>query len=359
MKCGIFGASLAGKSTLFRLLTNTINDDNDYAKQEIRIGLSEIPDDRLEKIAVLQNSRKVVFPTFEYLDFPGSYDKDSNTEPIPTKYLAELRTVDVILLVIRKFTNPMVPEPPKGIIPLNDLIDTNLEFIISDLQVVEKRLERARKQKYPLQPNEIQTLEKCLNALSAEKALRCLDWNGVEYRLLKSFSFLSLKPMLVVVNVSESDILKSDQIIADLKANSKLDDKNVNWAVSAAKLEEEIWRLNDDDQQVFLADTGISKPTILRVTQCLFELMDLIVFLTAGPKESRAWVMRSGSSALEAAAQIHNDIARGFIRAEVCRWDELVEAGSYAKLKEKGKMRLEGRDYLVKDGDVLNIRFNV
>ena len=359
MKCGIVGPPLSGKSTLFNILTSVPTADQLSGKREPRRGIAKLADPRLDAIAGARESRKVVPATVEYIDVPGvSMDKQVR-ESYPASYLTELQGVDTLALVLREFQDS-IPHPAGLIDPQRDLSDAALEFIINDLAVTERRLEKLAKAHDEDSKREAVLLERCRDMLSDEKALREHDFKPEEGKILRGYSLLSLKPLLIVVNLGEASAPDAETILDGLRQKIGLPKKGIGWAVVAAGIEAEISALEEADRGAFLTDLGFSLPVIDRIKQATFNLLGLITFFTTNENESRAWSITSDSTVVQAAGTIHNDLARGFIRAEVCRWDELVETdGSFSRLKEAGKLRLEGKDYIVADGDVLQVRFNM
>ncbi len=360
MKCGIVGPPLSGKSTLFNILTSVATVDQFSGKREPRRGIAKLADPRLDAIAGARESRKVVPATVEYIDVPGvSMDKQVR-ESYPASYLTELQGVDTLALVLREFQDDSIPHPAGSIDPQRDLSDAALEFIINDLAITERRLEKLAKAHDEDSKREAVLLEHCRDMLSDEKALREHEFKPEEEKVLRGYSLLSLKPLLIVVNLGEASAPDAKTILDGLKQKIRLAEKGIGWAVVAAGIEAEISTLEEADRGAFLTDLGFSLPALDRIKQATFNLLGLITFFTTNENESRAWSITSDSTAVQAAGTIHNDLARGFIRAEVCRWDELVETdGSFSRLKESGKLRLEGKDYIVADGDVLQVRFNV
>lgn len=357
MECGIVGPPLSGKSTLFSILTGIESEQTGH--REVRHGISKLNDPRLDILANVSHSRKIVPATVEYVDIPGVVMQDGRRELYPAAYLAALRSVEMLALVVRAFDNPLIPSPSGSVNPLRDITGATLEFIVNDLITVERRLEKLTKTNTAESRKEADLLERCQTELENDRALRELDFTPEEEKILRSFSFLSLKPLLIVLNISEESVGEADRLLKQLSDESHLDHR-VGWVSVAAEIEAEIIRLNPEDRELFSADLGFERPTLDRIIHATFDLLGMITFLTTGDEETRAWPIPAVSTAVQAAAVIHNDLARGFIRAEVCRWDELAEAnGSVAKLREAGKYRLEGKDYIVKEGDTLYIRFNV
>ncbi len=358
MICGIVGPRLSGKSTLFSILTG-VEAPAEGGKRETQRGVAKLPDYRLQKMADVWQCTKLVYSTVEYVDIPGIASKKEGESPYPAQYLADLRAVDMLALVVRDFDNPVVP-PPSGVVdPENDLIEASLEFVINDLDVIEKRLNRVSKLHDKESKAETELLEKCKAWLADEKPLRDLDLSKDDLKNLRGFSFLSMKPLLVVLNVGEENASEgNDKLVALQKAVSNLG-AGVEWTAIAAGIEHEISTLDPEERKPFLEELGFDLPALDRVIKATFRLLGLSTFLTAGRKETRAWTIPANATALQAARVIHEDLARGFIRSEVYYWEDLLKAGSEVQLKKEGKMRLEGKDYVVQDGDVLTIRFNV
>ncbi len=362
MKCGIVGPPLAGKTTLFNILTgSSFSDQYGGSKRELRRGVARLNDPRLEALALINDSAKITPATVEYVDIPGvtTEKQHPSADGYPPHYLAELRTADMLALLLREFKDDRIPHQAGSIDPARDLIDATLEFIISDHTIAERRLKKLANIQNKAAQREEELLERCRDAIGNETALRELDFTEEEKKTLNPYSFLSLKPLLVVVNVDEETAPHAADLLDRLRSCSDQMTKNVGWVAIAAGIEEEICDLEEDDRREFLDELGFRLPALDRIIEATFSLLGLITFLTSNEKETHAWAIPAGSSAVQAARTVHEDFARGFIRAEVCRWDELVEAGSSARLREMGKMRLEGKKYIVQDGDLLDIRFNV
>jgi len=359
MECGIVGPPQSGKTTLFNLLTG-IQEAAMHSKREVQRGISRLPDPRIDKLAQVSSSRKIVPATVEYVDVPGVAVTPEKREPYPPGYLAELRATAMLMLVVRDFASPGVPHPRGKIDPAADLADAALEFIVNDLATVEKRLSKISKMHDPASKKETELLERCQTALSAETHMRDLDFTPEEEKLLRGYAFLSWKPLLVVLNVGEEGAADAGARLEKLKAASGDLGKKVGWAACAAEIEAEIARLDEAERGPFMEELGFKEPALDRIVRATFDHLGMITFFTTGDKDTTAWAIRRGSNAVVAAGAIHEDIARGFIRAEVFQWDELVATGgSHAKLKETGKLRLEGKEYIVLDGDVINVRFSI
>lgn len=354
MECGIVGPPQSGKTTLFGLLTGA--HAQAHMKREVQRGVAKLPDQRLERLGEVSASRKLVPATVEYVDVPGVATTPDKREPYPPGYLAELRGTSMLMLVVRDFESAGVPMARGGLDPAADLADAALEFIVNDISTIEKRLGKISKQHDPASKKETELLERCMATLATEKPLRELDFSPEEEKALRGYSFLSLKPLLVTLNVGDDGAAGSGARIEEIKKKVTLG-RNVGWVAAAAGIESEIAQLDESERAPFLEDLGFELPALDRIVRATFDLLGMITFFTTGDKDTTAWAIKRGSNAVGAAAAIHEDIARGFIRAEVCRTTEFLDAkGSYAHLKEIGKYRLEGKDYIVEDGDVIHIR---
>jgi hypothetical protein len=357
MECGLIGPQLSGKSTLFDLLTG-VAAPAIGRERRTRRGVAKLTEPRLDTLAQLFKSRKITPATVEFVDVPGIGGEEKQ-QPYPPNYLVEFRGADLLALVVREFFNPAVPHPAGGVDPKRDVADTAVEFIISDLATVEKRLERLAKQHDSASQHEAAILEKCQATLSEGQPLREIQLPSDEMKLLRTFGFLTLKPLLIVINLGEESAPNSEGLLLSLKQHFPAT-RGAALIGLAAGMETEINRLDEADRAAFMKDLGITEPALDKMIRATFELLGLITFFTGNENETRAWAIPAGSTALVAAEAIHADLARGFIRAEVCSVDNLVAAGgSSARLKEMGKLRLEGRDYIVADGDFLGIKFNV
>ena len=356
MQFGILGLPKVGKTTLFNTLTASHEATGKFeAAGATHVGVARVPDDRLARLRDLFKPKKYVPATVEYTDIPGI----SAGEGAESLDLAKLKTVDALLHVVRAFEDPEIPHPGGRLDPRSDIATLDLELILADHSLVERRLERLDKAvKRGLTPQEIHEKkllhETILPALEKETPLRRLQLLADDERMLRGFQLLSAKPMLVVVNVSEGDVAKAKPEDFGLNAEGGL-----QGVVVSAPIELEISRLSPEEQKEFLADLGLAEPSLDRVIRASYGMLGVISFFTVGEDEVRAWTIRRGTVAREAAGAIHSDIERGFIRAEVVRWDDLLKLGSLAHCKEKALLRLEGKEYVVVDGDVVHFRFNV
>lgn len=358
MKAGIVGLSLVGKSTLFQLLTGTASPPPG-SRPEARLGVARVPDPRVETLAGIFNPKKKTWATVEYVDVPGV----SRGEGSALVDLPALRGVDVLVHVVRAFESELVPHPEGSIDPLRDASVLDLELILADLVTVERRIERLeaniQKAKEAEDVAERELFLRLKEGLEAEKPLRELGLADEERRRLRGYALLSEKPLLVVANLGE-DLLRDAAVYLDTSGLAELGRRpQVGLCAVSAPIEAEMAELDPTDARAFREDLGLDEPGLERVIRTSYELLGLISFLTVGEDECRAWTIRRDTRARLAAGAIHSDIERGFIRAEVVPFADFVAAGSIAACREKGTLRLEGKEYMVKDGDVVNFRFAV
>jgi len=359
MELGITGLPLTGKTTLFNALTGESVVTGSYsAGQDAHRAVVKVPDARLDVLTRMFMPRRTVPADVRYVDVAGIVK--GGTSASRASLLSALRTVDALIHVVRAFRSETVAEPEGGIDPARDIADFDLELALSDLETVERRLERLEKEVRSGRhegEREVAVLRRCHEALGAETPLRSLDFTPEEARLIRGFQFLTLKPMILVVNVGEGQRDEADRIAAELAPFAKR--PHVELAILCAELEMEIAQLDEADQPAFLADLGIDEPALHRLIRLSYHLLDLVSFFTVGSDEVRAWTLTRGETALDAAGTIHTDLARGFIRAEVTSYEDLTGRGSLAAAREHGLLRLEGKGYVVQDGDVITIRFNI
>jgi GTP-binding protein YchF len=357
MEIGILGLAASGKTTLFALLTG-----QDAAAVAVArgatSGIAKVPDERLDRLSALFHPKKHTPATIQYVDVPGipaEHGRDGSLN------IPELRTMDVLMVVLRAFQSDVVPHPLTTVDPQRDLDHIEEEFLLQDLMVVEKRLERLAKdlakRKVPELEAERDVLQRCQAILEDSRPLRSGEFSESELKRLRGFTFLSLKPLLVILNVDENDV-GGDPLAGDDWAEV-MARPNVAGTSVCATLESEIDQLDGDDATAFMEDLGLTDRALDRVIQKSYRLLGLISFFTVGEDECRAWSVRRGTPAVEAAGAIHSDIQRGFIRAEVVAHDELLAQGSLANCRQAGSLRLEGKTYTVADGDVIHFRFNV
>src|SRR5499425_2252415 len=352
MQTGIIGLPHVGKTTLFRILTKAHVDTK--GAQTAHVGVAKVPEPRLAELAQLYNPKKITYATVQYVDLPG-VQKERMRES-----LATLRDVDAIAHVIRVFDDPSVPHSEGSIDPLRDATNLDLELILSDHDQISKRLERVekdlKKKKDPLLEHEKGVLEKCKAHLEAEKPLRELELTPEERKPIGGFLFLSQRPMLYVLNLGDDEAAELDKAIEKHKLLALQGRPNTAVVAVCGRLEAELAEMEEKEAAELLASYGLKEPGLNRLIRATYDLLGLIQFFTAGEPEVRAWTIRKGDHAVKAAGVIHSDLEKGFIRAEVVRWDDLVAAGSLAHVREKGQVKLEGKEYVVQEGDVILIR---
>lgn len=357
----ITGLPFVGKTTLFNLLTGQRVATGTFAgaEAETNVGVAKVPDDRLDRLVPLFKPKKVTYAETTYRDLGLA---KGGGEGISAKKLGDLRTSDALLHVVRAFRDPTVPHPEGSVDPVRDLGTLDLELVISDHSVVERRIDRIEPEIRGARPGgereakerERELLRRCLAALDAETPLRELDLEAEDQKVLRGYRFLTLMPQLVVVNVDEADVADPEKVLAPIRAAASKH-RSTGVVHVCAKLEAEIAELAAEEAAAFRAEAGLREPALDRVIRATYELLGLISFFTVGPDECRAWTVRAGETAQQAAGAIHSDLERGFIRAEVIGWVELLRAGSEAEAKRQGAMRLEGRAYTIRDGEVMHV----
>lgn len=344
MKVGLIGHRGAGKTTIFNMLTGLRAQVGTFGgRDEVHLGVIKVPDPRIDKLAQIFKPKKTTYAEIRFTDFPPSQSEDNLKSN--NAVISQMREVDAIALVLGDF------EPDSK--PLNELNDLLTEMILADLTVVENRRTRLKKEK--ARPLEEALLQRCANALENEESLRNLTFSADEENLLAGFGFLSRKPLLLLINRSEE---KASQGM-EASYREALQRRGLEGLALAGKAEMEIAQLEEADRAAFLKEIGIEEPARDRFIRASYTLLKLISFFTTGEDEVRAWTITKGTVARAAAGKIHSDIERGFIRAEVVPYDEFLELGSEVKCKEAGKLRLEGKDYVVRDGDIIHFRFAV
>ena len=356
MELGITGFPKAGKTTLFNLLTASEEATDKFAKStEAHVGVATVPDPRLDKLRDLFQPKKFTPATVKYVDIPG-VEKGQGASDLD---LVELKGVDALVHVIRAFEDPEILHPEGSVDAARDVASFDLELVLADLELVERRLERLRKDRKRVLTDQEKREETLLAevirpALEEEKPLRTLDLAADDEKRLRGFQLLSAKPLLLVLNVGEDDL-------ADASAESLGVEPGpgTETVVMSLPIEAEIGQLSAGEQREFLADLGLETAGLERALTASYRLLGRISFFTVGADEVRAWTIRRDTPARAAAGAIHSDLERGFIRAEVVEWDELLERGSLAACREHASLRIEGKDYLVRDGEVVHVRFNV
>ena len=352
MQTGIIGLPQVGKTTLFRILTKAHVEGK--GGQATHVGVAKVPEPRLQQLAALYNPKKITYATVQYVDL-GGMQKEKNRDA-----LAPLRDVDTIAHVLRVFDDPTVPHSLGSVDPVRDATNLELELILADHDQISRRLERVekdlKKKSEPVLLAEKNVLEKCKAHLEAEKPLRELLLTPEERKPIAGFLFLSQRPMLFVLNLGDDEAANLDTAVERHKLSALQGRPNTAVVAVCGRLEAELAEMEDKEAAEMLASYGLKEPGLNRLIRATYDLMGLISFFTAGEPEVRAWTIHKGSTAVKAAGAIHSDIEKGFIRAEVVRWDDLLAAGSLGAAREKAQVRLEGRDYIVQEGDVILFR---
>jgi ribosome-binding ATPase len=355
MKTAIIGLPMVGKTSLFTILTG-VTQETRMGSTAVRTGVAKVPDPRVDALAELYQPPKITYATVEYIDAPA-ISKETLRDPA---YLASLRVVDAFAHVLRIFQDETVPHEHGSVDPARDFEDVETELILSDLVVVEKRLDRVdrdrKKTRNPELDKEYELLIRCKEALEANTPLRNLEFAAEDEKGIRGFQFLSQKPMLLVLNLGEEDAARLHEVEEQYRTGPLSGRANTAVTAVCGKIEAELAELPAADALEYLASYGLRESGLQRIIEATYRLLGTMSFLTAGDTEVRAWTIPIHSTAVKAAGAIHSDFEKKFIRAEVVNWKNLIDLGGYPGVREKGLLRLEGKEYIVKDGDVLVIR---
>jgi GTP-binding protein YchF len=358
LRAGLIGFPSAGKTALFQLLTSARDVPARGGKADANVGVAKVPDERLDQLTALFNPRKRVPATVEFADIAGVGGARTGAQALLD--VAPFRNADALLHVVRMFRDPSIPHPAGSVDPARDVRAMEDEVILADLGVVERRLERLerdlKKSNTPELRKEQEILARCREALEGGRPLRALELNTEDARRLRGFQFLSAKPLLIVLNLDESDLPRAAEAVQLAGIGDFLTGAATRAVPICAKIELEIAQLDEGDRAAFMADLGLTESGLDRVIRASYDLLGYISFFTVGEDECRAWSIPRDTTAVIAAGEIHSDISRGFIRAEVCRYEHLLARGTLAACRDHAELRLEGKEYVVLDGDVINFR---
>jgi ribosome-binding ATPase len=358
MQIGLVGLQYSGKTTLFNTIAGIENPEMQVSKEEATIEVVKVPDERLDKMTEMFNPKKTVHATIEIFDTPGLKMSDDGKVKITTQFLNNVKNNDALFYVVRQFTDGSVAHPMNTVDPVRDIEFLETEFLFYDLAFLDGRIEKLKKEIMKIKDEkakkELPIIEKCYAHVEEEKPLRTLELNEDELKVLSGYQLMTMKPLLIGVNFDENSIEDVDDIINNIRES--LSNKDQTIVPFFGKIEYELSTMEDEDRETFMEDYGIKESALAKILSSAYDKLGLHSFLTVGEDECRAWTIKKNYTAQDSAGVIHTDFYNKFIRAEVVHYDDFVTHGSFSKCKEAGVWRLEGKQYIVKDGDILNIR---
>ena len=364
LTAGIVGLPNVGKSTLFNAITNQkiLAENYPFATIEPNVGVVTVPDERMDRLKEMYEPNRFIPTAYEFTDIAGLVKGASQGEGLGNKFLSHIRETDAIVEVVRCFDDGKIIHVEGNIDPIRDIETVNLELAIADLDVINNRLEKVSKKARTTKDKndllEVETLELCKKALEENKPIRQLDLTEDQKKIIKNYSFLTAKPIIYLANIKESELGNPDNEYVKL-VKEYADKENARVVSLCAKVEEDLSELDESDKKEMLEALGLEESGLNKLITATYDILGLATYFTVGKDEVRAWTFRKGMNAKECAGIIHTDFEKGFIRAEVISYEDLIECGSEIKVKEAGKARLEGKDYLMQDGDICHFRFNV